>query len=123
MRIPRRFLLIFGVPALAVSACLGQTPAQPGAPPSAQERVTHLTTLGPSHPGKPASDNILPDNFGGGALSPPPRLSKDPPAPDPTHADLLKEDRFTDLERATYTRDDGRTLPIQAARFEKANGA
>src|SRR5258708_45318 len=118
MRIPRRFLLIFGVPALAVSACLGQTPAQPGAPPSAQERVNHLTTLGPSHPGKPANDNILPDNFGGWTLSPPAKLSKDPGAADPADADPLKEHGFPAFEGATYTPDDGRTLTIAAARFE-----
>ncbi len=124
MRVPPRFLLILGVGVLTVSGCVGQTPAPTGgAPPSAQERVTHLTTLGPSHPAKLANDNILPDNFGGWTLSPPAKLSKDPGAADPTDADLLKEYGFTDFEGATYTRDDGRKLTIKAARFEDASGA
>lgn len=42
---------------------------------------------------------------------------------DPTNAAVLNEYRFTDLATATYTRDDGRTLKIRAARFADASGA
>ena len=79
--------------------------------------------LAPSHPAKPANENILPDSFGGWTLAPPVKLSTDPGAADPTDADLLKEYGFTDFEGATYTRDDGRKLTIKAARFEDASGA
>lgn len=42
---------------------------------------------------------------------------------DPTNAAVLKEYRFTDFASSTYTRDDGRTLKIRAARFADASGA
>jgi hypothetical protein len=44
-------------------------------------------------------------------------------AADPTNAPVLNEYRFTDLATATYTRDDGRTVKIRAARFADASGA
>ena len=53
----------------------------------------------------------------------PSRTSTDPAAADPTNARVLKEYRFTDLVSSTYTRDDGRTLKIRAARFADASGA
>jgi len=49
--------------------------------------------------------------------------STNPAAADPANAAVLKEYRFTDFESATYTRDDGRTLKIRAARFADASGA
>ena len=49
--------------------------------------------------------------------------SIDPAVADPTNAAVLKEYRFTDLASSTYTRDDGRTLKIRAARFADASGA
>lgn len=52
-----------------------------------------------------------------------PKTSTDPVAADPANAAVLKEFRFTDVESATYTRDDGRTLKIRAARFADASGA
>lgn len=52
-----------------------------------------------------------------------PRTSIDPAAADATNADVLKEYRFSDFASATYTRDDGRTLKIRAARFTDASGA
>ncbi len=51
------------------------------------------------------------------------QTSPDPAAADPTNAAVLKEYRFTDVATATYTRDDGRTLKIRAARFADASGA
>lgn len=49
--------------------------------------------------------------------------SADPATADPTNADVLREYRFTDFASSTYTRDDGRTLKIRAARFADASGA
>ena len=49
--------------------------------------------------------------------------SRDAAAADPTNAAVLKEYRFTDFAASTYTRDDGRTLKIRAARFADASGA
>jgi len=49
--------------------------------------------------------------------------SSDPAVADPTNAAILKEYRFSDLASSTYTREDGRTLTIRAARFADASGA
>ncbi len=49
--------------------------------------------------------------------------SSDPAAADSTNAAVLKEYRFGDFASATYTRDDGRTLKVRAARFADASGA
>jgi hypothetical protein len=43
--------------------------------------------------------------------------------PMPTNAAVLKEYGFVRLEKAGYTRDDGRNLTIKAAVFEDASGA
>ena len=51
------------------------------------------------------------------------QTSTDPAAADPTNAAVLKEYGFSDLASSTYTRDDGRTLKIRAARFADASGA
>jgi len=51
------------------------------------------------------------------------QISADPASVDPTNAIVLKEYRFTDCAVATYTRDDGRTLKVRAARFAGADGA
>ena len=70
-----------------------------------------------------AAGAVLPQQFGGwqrqGAL----QSSKDASAADPTSAAVLKEYGFTGFESASYTRDDGRTLKIRAARFADASGA
>lgn len=52
-----------------------------------------------------------------------PQTSPDPGAADPTNAAVLKEYGFTDLATSTYTREDGRSLKIRAARFSDASGA
>ena len=53
----------------------------------------------------------------------PAQTNTDPAAADPTNAAVLKEYRFSDLASSSYTRDDGRTLKIRAARFADASGA
>jgi hypothetical protein len=113
-------LLIVASPAAVPQA------ASPGAPPTSQERVTHLLTpqdAGTAKSDKSGGGNILPDTFGGWTLQPPPQISKDPGVADPTNTDVLKEYGFSDFEGATYKRDDGRKLTIKAARFTDASGA
>jgi hypothetical protein len=66
---------------------------------------------------------LLPLQFEGWEMQGSPHTSTDPAAADPTNAAVLKEYRFSDLATSTYTRDDGRTLKIRAARFADASGA
>jgi hypothetical protein len=66
---------------------------------------------------------LLPQQFGGWEMQGASHTSTDPAVADPTNAAVLKEYRFTDLASSTYTRDDGRTLKIRAARFADASGA
>jgi hypothetical protein len=75
-----------------------------------------------SSPAKAPSAAILPDAFAGWELSGEPQLGTDPHKVDSTSSSVLKEDRFTDFEVATYKHDD-RTMTIKAARFEDAGGA
>lgn len=76
-------------------------------------------------PARPAEQApaLLPQEFGGWQMQGTPQISKDPAQADPTNAAVLKEYRFSDLATATYTRDDGRTLKLRAARFADASGA
>jgi hypothetical protein len=65
---------------------------------------------------------LLPEVFAGwkaGAI----RQSTDPALADPVNAALLQEYGFTDFASAVYTREDGRTLALKAARFHDASGA
>ena len=66
---------------------------------------------------------ILPQQFGGWQMQGSAQTSTDPAVADPANAAVLKEYRFSDTAIATYTRDDGRTLKIRAARFADASGA
>ena len=66
---------------------------------------------------------ILPRAFAGWQMQAAAQTSSDPAVADPTNAAVLKEYRFTDFASATYTRDDGRTVKIRAARFADASGA
>jgi hypothetical protein len=80
-----------------------------------------------ANPGKTASQSqapaILPQQFGGWQMQGSAHTSSDPAVADSTNAAILQEYRFTDVATATYTRDDGRTLKIRAARFSDASGA
>ena len=73
--------------------------------------------------GESCKGRVLPQQFGGWEMQGSPQTSPDPAVADPTNAAVLKEYRFTDLASSTYTRDDGRTLKIRAARFADASGA
>jgi len=66
---------------------------------------------------------LLPQQFEGWQMQGSTHTSTDPTSADPTNAAVLKEYRFMDLATATYTRDDGRSLKIRAARFADASGA
>jgi len=66
---------------------------------------------------------LLPQQFGGWQMQGSAQTSSDPAVADSTNAAVMKEYRFSDLETATYTRDDGRTLKVRAARFADASGA
>lgn len=66
---------------------------------------------------------LLPQQFGGWQMQGAAQTSTEPATADVTNAAVLKEYRFTDVAVSTYTRDDGRTLTIRAARFADASGA
>lgn len=74
-------------------------------------------------PPQTQSPAILPQEFAGWQVSGSVKTRSDPAVADSTNAGVLHEYRFTDLASATYTRDDGRTLKIRAARFADASGA
>ncbi|HTT21606.1 MAG TPA: DUF6599 family protein [Candidatus Sulfotelmatobacter sp.] len=66
---------------------------------------------------------ILPQTFAGWQMQGTAQTSTNAAAADPSSAAVLNEYRFTDLATAAYTRDDGRTLKVRAARFADASGA
>ncbi len=70
-----------------------------------------------------APQSVLPMQFGGWQRQGSAKASPDPAAADPVNAAVLKEYGFASFEASTYTRDDGRTLKIRAARFDDASGA
>ena len=71
----------------------------------------------------PAPVPLLPQQFAGWQLKDAVTKSADPVAADDTNAPVLKEYGFQRLEKAIYTRDDGRKLEIKAAAFDDASGA
>jgi hypothetical protein len=70
-----------------------------------------------------SSAAVLPPQFGGWELKGDIAKSDDPAAADQTNAPVLKEYGFQHFEKATYTRDDGRSLAIRAAVFADSSGA
>src|SRR5579862_9817116 len=101
--------------ALTASPAIGQAPAQ-------SPSRSSLASSAASSSSNEASP-ILPQQFAGWQIRGSVQTSTDAAAADPTNAGVLKEYRFTDFASATYTRDDGRTLKIRAARFADASGA
>jgi len=77
----------------------------------------------PAQSSAAAIPSILPQAFGGWQMQGTASASTDPARADPANAEVLKEYRFADFASATYTRDDGRTLKIRAARFADSSGA
>jgi hypothetical protein len=76
-----------------------------------------------TNPPQSEAPALLPQAFGGWQMQGTPHASTDPALADAGNARVLQEYRFIDLGSATYTRDDGRTLKIRAARFADASGA
>lgn len=66
---------------------------------------------------------VLPSAFAGWQVKGAVTRSDDPAAADAVNAPVLKEYGFQRLEKASYTRDDGRNLTIKAAVFADATGA
>lgn len=71
----------------------------------------------------PAPAAVLPAQFAGWQVRDAVAKSKDPAAADPANAAILQEYGFDRFEKATYTRDDGRSLAIKAAVFADASGS
>lgn len=71
----------------------------------------------------PSTAPVLPAEFGGWQVKGTVEKSHDPSAADATSGPVLKEYGFERLEKASYTRDDGRNLVIKAAVFDDASGA
>jgi hypothetical protein len=71
----------------------------------------------------PEAPAVLPQAFAGWQIQGAVQTGANAAAADPSNAAALNEYRFTDLSTATYTREDGRTLKIRAARFADASGA
>ncbi len=70
-----------------------------------------------------APASVLPLQFAGWQVKDSISKSSDPVVADEANAPVLKEYGFERLEKATYARDDGRTLQIKVAVFEDASGA
>jgi hypothetical protein len=98
-------------------ACLLGTAVAADKP--AAQKTVRSTAQAPST----LPQQILPQQFGGWQMQGSAQTSVDPAVADAANAAVLKEYRFSDAAIATYTRDDGRTLKIRAARFADASGA
>jgi hypothetical protein len=78
---------------------------------------------GPPAPVPVSSTSVLPSEFAGWQIKGAVTKSDDPAAADAVNAPVLKEYGFQRLEKAAYTRDDGRNLVVKAAAFGDASGA
>ena len=110
MSFPRSVTIVPLLVGLGLASAAPASPAQAPAPSSNQVSAHQ-------------DPEILPQQFGGWQRQGTAKTSRDASAADPTNAAVLKEYRFTDFASSTYTRDDGRTLKIRAARFADASGA
>lgn len=70
-----------------------------------------------------AAQNILPKSFAGWTQTGDVKTVTQPEQADAAYPAVLNEYGFTGAETATYSRPDGRTLTIKAARFKDATGA
>src|ERR1039457_1225932 len=104
---PLSVVFIFCLCALFYAAALA---AEPSAP-----TLVSPTTV--------SSTPVLPPEFSGWQLKGAVAKRADPAAADAPNAPVLKEYGFQRLEKAAYTRDDGRNLAIKAAVFADASGA
>src|ERR1022692_3676367 len=104
MKFPRQLLTFFFACFVFCAATFAADPAKP------------LPLASSSSP-------VLPPQFAGWQLKAEVEKSDDPASADAVNAPVLKEYGFVRLEKAAYTRDDGRNLTIRAAVFEDASGA
>lgn len=77
----------------------------------------------PASTGTLSSGQVLPAEFAGWQVHGAVARSADPAVADAANAPVLKEYGFERMEKAAYTRDDGRNLTITAAVFADASGA
>jgi hypothetical protein len=103
MKVFRQFSLILASFLIGITALAAELPA-PSASPA------------------PAA-SVLPTEFAGWRVKGGVERSDDPAVADAANAPVLKEYGFVRLEKAAYTRDDGRSLTIRAAVFADASGA
>jgi hypothetical protein len=93
------------------------------ADPSKPVSVSATSPSSGSYAAASSAPAVLPTEFSGWEIKGAVTGSSDPSSADPTGAAVLKEYRFVRMEKASYTRDDGRNLTIKAAVFEDASGA
>jgi hypothetical protein len=95
--------------------CIEVFAAKPPKPVAASQNSAFSTAA--------SSTPVLPTEFAGWQAKGAVARSDDPAAADEANAPVLKEYGFQCLEKAAYTRDDGRNLAIKAAVFADATGA
>ena len=95
--------------------CIEVFAAEPPKPVAASQNSAFSTAA--------SSTPVLPTEFAGWQAKGAVARSDDPAAADEANAPVLKEYGFQRLEKAAYTRDDGRNLTVKAAVFADATGA
>ncbi len=95
--------------------CIEVFAAEPPKPVAASQNSAFSTAA--------SSTPVLPPQFAGWQVNGAVARSDDPAAADEANAPVLKEYGFQRLEKAAYTRDDGRNLAVKAAVFADASGA
>jgi len=111
MRFSRQLSVVFFI----FLICAAAFAAEPAAP--------VVVSPAPVSPAAVASPSVLPTEFAGWQVKDGIARSADPAAADAANEPVLKEYGFQRLEKAAYTRDDGRNLAIKAAVFADASGA
>jgi hypothetical protein len=121
MKFLRQLPVVLGSLVLLAVGLVAEPPkAPPVSPSSASSTAASSTTVSSA---STASTSVLPTEFAGWQVKGAVTQSDDPAVVDATNAPVLKEYGFQRLEKASYTRDDGRNLTIKAAVFEDASGA
>jgi hypothetical protein len=110
MKFSRQLSVVFIFFVICALSCAAAFAAEPPAP--AAVSPTSVSAI-----------PILPTEFAGWQVKGAVARSADPAAADEANAPVLKEYSFQRLEKAAYTRDDGRNLVIKAAVFADASGA
>jgi hypothetical protein len=116
MKLPRQLVVLFA----SFLFCAQLLTAEPPTPPPSSLNSASSTA---ALPVATSATPVLPSAFAGWQMTGTLAKSDDPAAADATNAPVLKEYGFARLEKAAYTRDDGRHLTIKAAVFTDASGA